>query len=308
MWTGIQNLITQHLSGAPFGTLGFWDKILFLIGKYGPSYAEGAWKTFVIALVSTVIGCLIGLGVGIIQTIPISKKDSLGKRVGVRFLRALMLVYVEVFRGTPMMIQAVFIYYGIPLVTGAFLENPIFMDPWPAAFLIVSINTGAYMAETVRGGILSIDPGQTEGAKAIGMTHVQTMLHVILPQTMRNIMPQIGNNLIINVKDTCVLQVISVAELFFKHNSVAGAQYSYFESAVITMVIYLTMTLVLSRILRWMEKRMEGTDSYDLATTDTLAHTTGMYNYPRRGSNFDERNLEQDTLGQNREGGERDEE
>jgi len=125
-------------------------------------------------------------------------------------------------------------------------------------------------------------------------------------------MPQIGNNLIINVKDTCVLQVISVAELFFKHNSVAGARYSFFESAVITMAIYLAMTLILSRILRWMEKRMEGADSYDLATTDTLAHTTGMYNYPRRGSNFDERNIEQEAAESlsregKREGGETDE-
>ncbi len=312
MWTGIQNLIAQHLGGVSFGSLGFWDKILYLIGKYGPSYAEGAWKTFVIALVSTIIGCLIGLGVGVIQTIPASNKDTLGKRGFVKFLRALMLIYVEVFRGTPMMIQAVFIYYGIPLLTGALLSKPFYMDAWPTAFLVVSINTGAYMAETVRGGILSIDPGQTEGAKAIGMTHVQTMLHVILPQTLRNIMPQIGNNLIINVKDTCVLVVIGVAELFFRHNSVAGAQYSYFESAVITMAIYLTMTLVLSRILRVMEKRMEGADSYDLATTDTLAHTTGMYNYPRRGSNFDERSLEQEaaqTLNreQDGEGGEKDE-
>ena len=100
----------------------------------------------------------------------------------------------------------------------------------PAALLVVSVNTGAYMAETVRGGILSIDPGQTEGAKAIGMTHVQTMLYVVLPQALRNIMPQIGNNLIINIKDTCVLSVIGTVELFFTTNGVAGAEYTYFEA------------------------------------------------------------------------------
>jgi ABC-type amino acid transport system permease subunit len=170
------------------------------------------------------------------------------------------------------------------------------LDPWPTAFLVVSINTGAYMAETVRGGILSIEHGQTEGANAIGMTHVQTMLYVILPQTMRNIMPQIGNNLIINIKDTCVLMVIGVTELFFRHTAVTGARYAFFESATITMVIYLTMTLVLSRLLRLLEKKMDGDDSYDLATTDTLAHTTGLYSYPGKGSNFDERNLEQNKV------------
>ena len=92
-----------------------------------------------------------------------------------------------------MIVQAVFIYYGLLQVFG------IKMGMWQAGFFIVSINTGAYMAETVRGGIVSIDPGQTEGAKAIGMNHWQTMLHVILPQALRNIIPQIGNNFIINI-------------------------------------------------------------------------------------------------------------
>ena len=163
-----------------------------------------------------------------------------------------------------------------------------------AACFLVSLNTGAYMAATVLGGILSVDPGQTEGAKAIGMTHVQTMMSVILPQTLRNIMPQIGNNLIINIKDTCVLSVISVVELFFVHKGVAGALYTYFESATITMVIYLTMTLVCAKLLRWWEKKMDGSDNYDLATTDTLAHTTGMYNYPGEGSPYDEKSKEYD--------------
>ena len=146
----------------------------------------------------------------------------------------------------------------------------------------MSVNTGAYMAETVRGGILSIDPGQTEGAKAIGMTHVQTMLYVVLPQALRNIMPQIGNNLIINIKDTCVLSVIGTVELFFTTNGVAGAEYTYFEAFTITMAIYFVLTFTCSRILRFFENRMDGSDTYDLATTDTLAHTSGMYSFHRQ--------------------------
>lgn len=123
------------------------------------------------------------------------------------------------------------------------------------------------MAESVRGGIISVDPGQMEGAKAIGMTHVQAMKNVILPQAIRNIMPQIGNNLIINIKDTSVLSVISIVDLFFVHKSVAGALYTYFESATIVMAIYLTMTLVTSRLLLLVEKKMDGDANYELVDT-----------------------------------------
>ena len=217
------------LVAASVGEMTFWQRIPYLLSKYGMSFLRGAGNTMLIAIVATAIGCVIGFAVGIVQTIPLTKKDSLLKRIVVRFFQILLNIYVEVFRGTPMMIQAMFIYYG-----AAALFN-IHMETLRAAFLIVSINTGAYMAETVRGGILSIDPGQTEGAKAIGMTHVQTMLYVILPQTLRNILPQIGNNLIINIKDTFVLSVISVVELFFVFRGVAGAMYTYFEAATITM-------------------------------------------------------------------------
>ena len=251
----------------------FWGRIIYLLDQYGLSFIKGAGVTMVIALVGTFIGCIIVFIVGIIQTIPVSRKDSIIKKVLLRIIKFVLNAYVEVFRGTPMMAQAMFIYFG-----SAALFN-INMSMWFAAFFIVSINTGAYMAETVRGGILSIDDGQTEGAKAIGMTHVQTMLYVILPQALRNIMPQIGNNLIINIKDTCVLSIIGTVELFYTTKGVAGAYYTYFESFTIAMVIYFILTFTCSRILRFWEGKLDGPDSYDLATTDTLAHTSGLYGY-----------------------------
>lgn len=252
----------------------FWGRIVYILQERGPAYLDGAKNTMVIALISTFIGCIIGFAVGIVQTIPVSKKDNIFKRALLWVVRLILNIYVEVFRGTPMMVQAMFIFFGSSAVFN------INMSMWFAAFFIVSINTGAYMAETVRGGILSIDSGQTEGAKAIGMTHVQLMLYVILPQALRNIMPQIGNNLIINIKDSCVLSVIGVAELLYKTKAAAGALYMNFETYTITMVVYFIMTFTCSRILRWMENRMDGSDNYDLATTDTLAHTSGMYRYP----------------------------
>ena len=173
---------------------------------YGSAYLNGIKNTLILAVVATVIGCIIGLICGILNTIPYTKNDPLPKRFVLKLIRVLVRIYVEVFRGTPMVLQAVFIYYGLPYFSNNAMR---FDNVWAAAILIVSINTGAYMAETVRGGIISVDPGQTEGAKAIGMTHVQIMTNVILPQAFRNIIPQIGNNFIINIKDTSVMFIIS---------------------------------------------------------------------------------------------------
>ena len=260
-----------------------------LWARYGSSYLSGVRNTLVLALVATIIGCIIGFICGILNTIPHAKTDNPVKRFILAVIRVIIRVYVEVFRGTPMVLQAVFVYYGLPYFTNNAVQ---FTNVWLAAVLVVSINTGAYMAETVRGGILSIDPGQTEGAKAIGMNHFQTMLHVILPQALRNILPQIGNNFIINVKDTSVMFIISFTDFFATHRAAVGATYLYFPSATIEMVGYLCMTLIASFLLRWWEKKLDGDDSYSLATDDQLAPTSGMLNYPDRGSNFDERSLE----------------
>ena len=264
----------------------FWGRIQYLLQQYGSSFLSGAGNTMIIAIVGTFLGCLIGFIVGIIQTIPVDQRDSDVKKTLVGFLKFIMACYVEFFRGTPMMVQAMFIYYG-----SAYLFN-INMSMWFAAFFVVSINTGAYMAETVRGGILSVDEGQTEAAKAIGMTHVQTMMNVILPQALRNIMPQIGNNLIINIKDSSVMFIISFTEFFAAHRGAVGATYLYFPSATIEMVGYLTMTLIASFILHWVEKRMDGNSDYELAKTDPLTMAAGTYSHPDRGTPFDERSKE----------------
>ena len=259
--------------------------------KYGNSYFGGIKNTLILALVGTVIGCLIGFICGILNTIPYSRNDNPVKRFFLALIRVIIRIYVEVFRGTPMVLQAVFLYYGLPYFTNNAVK---FTSVWAAAIVVVSINTGAYMAESVRGGIISVDPGQTEGAKAIGMTHVQTMINVILPQALRNIMPQIGNNFIINVKDTSVMFIIGFPDFFAAHRAAVGASYLYFPSATVEMVGYLTMTLVASLLLRLAEKRMDGDSSYELVQEDQLVMTAGTYNYPSRRSPFDEQNKEYD--------------
>ena len=257
--------------------------------KYGTAYLSGIENTLILALVGTVIGCLIGFVCGVLNTIPRRPNDHPLKKIILTLVRVIIRIYVEVFRGTPMVLQAVFLFYGLPYFT----DNAVkFSSVWAAAIVVVSINTGAYMAESVRGGIISVDPGQTEGAMAIGMTHVQTMTSVILPQALRNIMPQIGNNFIINVKDTSVMFIIGFPDFFAAHRATVGASYLYFPSATVEMVGYLTMTLIASFLLRWVEKKMDGSGNYELVQEDQLTMTAGTYRHPDRGTPFDERSKE----------------
>ena len=259
--------------------LSLWQDMAVLWQNYAPLYLNGVVSSLVLALVATAIGCVIGLTCGILNTIPCAAQAPLPRRFLLKLVRAVVRIYVEVFRGTPMVLQAVFIYYGLPY----FSNNAMRFDNiWSAAILVVSINTGAYMAESVRGGILSIDPGQTEGAKAIGMNHVQTMASVILPQALRNIMPQIGNNFIINIKDTSVMFIIGFTEFFAAHRYITGVNPMYFPSAAIEMIGYLTMTLAASFLLRLVERLMDGASDYELVQADALTMTAGTYRFPRK--------------------------
>lgn len=257
-----------------------------LWAKYGMVYLSGMANTLILAVSATLIGCIIGFLCGILQTIPYNSNDNLFKRFILKLIRIIIRVYVEVFRGTPMILQAVFIFYGLPYFFGVAFNNI-----WTVSIIVVSINTGAYMAESVRGGIMSIDVGQFEGAKSIGMNHWQTMLYVVMPQTLRNIMPQIGNNFIINVKDTSVMFIIGFSDFFAVHKMVSGAVFKYFPSAFMEMAGYLCMTLLASFLLRKFEKKLAGKSNYELVNEDQLVLTAGTYNYPKEaGSPFDEVN------------------
>ncbi|WP_311488234.1 amino acid ABC transporter permease, partial [uncultured Helcococcus sp.] len=144
-------------------------------------------------------------------------------------------------------------------------------SPMASAFIIVSINTAAYMAEVVRGGINAIDKGQVEAAKALGMNHRQTMIYIILPQVFKNIIPNVGNEFIVNIKDTSVLNVISVNELFFTTKSIAGANFRFFQTYFIASAIYLILTLSITGLLRLLEKKLEGDSSYVKVDHDLLS-------------------------------------
>ncbi|MDY6064747.1 MAG: ABC transporter permease subunit [Finegoldia sp.] len=227
----------------------FWSKVKGIFSDYGSLFIKGAGMTLLIASVSTIIGFIIGIIVEVIREIRVNKeKNALGFYIQ-KVVKFILTAYVEIFRGTPMMVQAMLIYFGSKMYLN------IDLSAITAALLIVSINTGAYLAEVVKGGIKSVDDGQMEACKAIGMTQAQAMKNVILPQAIRNIIPTIGNEFVINIKDTSVLNVISVTELFFIAKSVAGSTYNIFETYTITCIIYFILTFTVTRILMYIEKK-----------------------------------------------------
>lgn len=234
-----------------------FEWLVRIFRDYWPMFLRGAWTTIYISMIATIIGFFIGLLIGVLRTIPIPEKGF--KRFVLKLVNTLLSIYIEVFRGTPMIVQSMVIYYGSAIAFG------IDINRIAAAIFIVSINTGAYMSEIVRGGIVSIDKGQFEAAEAIGMNHIQTMINVVLPQVVRNILPATGNEFVINIKDTSVLNVISVTELFFQTKSIAGNNYRYFESFFVASIIYLIMTITITRILRAIERRMDGPANFIMA-------------------------------------------
>ena len=247
----------------PTAQSGFFEWVLFIVRTYAPLLLRGAGATLLLALSGTFVGFVIGLAIGSVRAIPVKKSDG-AKYYLLKIVNAILSVYIEVFRSTPMIVQAMVIFYGAAQLLKITMPNLL------AGFIIVSINTGAYLSEIVRGGIQSVDPGQREAAQAIGMTYGQTMLHIVLPQAIRNILPALGNEFVVNIKDTSVLNVISVSELFFVSKSAAGTYYRYFEVFFVTSVVYFVMTFAATRLLRLLEKKLDGPENYTIHGSQTV--------------------------------------
>ncbi len=233
----------------------FFRDVLNIVVKYYPNLLRGVGYTMLIALTGTLAGLVIGLATGVIRTTPLSKNGVV--RVLQKILNAVIAVYVEIFRGTPMMVQAMVIYWGYAFASGG-KTLPLI----PSGIIIVSINTGAYMAEIVRGGIISIDKGQFEGASSIGMSHWQSMYAVILPQVLRNILPSVSNEFVINIKDTSVLNVIGVTELYYFAGIIKRQSFQTFQTYLVVCVIYFILTFTVTRLLRLVETKLEGAENY----------------------------------------------
>lgn len=214
-------------------------------------FSYGIQNTLLFAIVGTVVGLILGLITGALRAIPEDPMDSLPVKILKKLARWIVGFYVWFFRGTPMMVQALFFFYLLRPILG--------WTGFSAGLIIISVNTGAYMAEIIRGGIQSIDAGQSEAAKSLGMTTFQTMVSIIFPQAIKNTFPTLGNQLIVNIKDSCMLNAIQVTELYFQSSSVAGSNMKFAEVYFLEMVMYLALTTIATLILNAVERKINKT-------------------------------------------------
>ena len=237
---------------------GAFEWMVFLAQKYRDMFIQGTWLTLYISVIGTLAGFLLGFLIGIVEDIRLNPGDNPIKRILIRVIKGIFRIYVEIFRDTPMIVQAMIVYYGIR-------QAGVSMTPIFAGILVTVLNTGAYMAETVRAGIGSIDLGQREGAWALGMSPIKTMFYIVLPQAVRNIIPEMANTFLTNLKMTSVLNVIAVQELFMAAKTVGGNYYKYFEAYLVIAVIYFVLCFLFDKLFKLFEKKMAGKTDYALA-------------------------------------------
>ncbi len=227
--------------------MDFINDMIRLIMDYYPLLLEGIFNTLLLATLGTIFGIIIGLIIAMISSIEVTSRDKGFVKFFKKSVILLTKIYVDVVRGTPMMVQAMVFFYGLAYAG-------LNLSPLVAGLLIISFNTAAYIAEIIRSGINAIDSGQMEAAVSLGLSHKVAMIKIILPQALKNTIPALMNELIVNVKDSSVLSVIGVTELFYMTKGAASQNYLYFQSYVLTAIIYLILTKTLTVLFTWIIK------------------------------------------------------
>lgn len=252
--------LTPLTSGIP---QDFFGGILHILENNYQLYLEGIKYTLIISIIGTLLGLLLALVITVFRILEIDERDTFFPRLLKRISVFLSTSYVEFFRGTPMMVQAAILYYGLSSLG---VRLPIII----AGIIIVTLNTAAYLTEVLRSGINAIDKGQIEGAKSIGFTRRQMFQYIIFPQVLKNMLPAIGNELVVNIKDTAVLSVIGVSELFYMGKSIAGTYYRYTESYVLVALLYLILVLITTRLLTLFVKLLNKQSNYSIPQSQTV--------------------------------------
>jgi glutamine transport system permease protein len=211
-----------------------WD----IIQDYMPFFLKGAMITVGLALSGIILGCIFGLLI------------AFGRMLKNKYARLPFVWYINFFRGTPLLVQILLIHYGLmPL----FMKSP---EPLATGVLALTLNGAAYIAEIFRSGIQSIDKGQMEAARSIGMTNVQAMRYIVLPQAFKRVIPPLGNEFIVLLKDSSLLAIISAKELMYWGNAAQGQYLRVWEPFLTVALIYLLMTLSLSRLMNFIERKV----------------------------------------------------
>lgn len=243
---------------------GFFE----LIGNYGTQFGYGILTTLFLAIIGTLGGLVIGLFLGIGRTIKINPYDNTFVKGVKKAVNFICYLYILIFRGTPMMIQGMIFFLGLPMLIPMdwvnMGTNVIFNGYFYCGAIVIVLNTAAYIGEIIRGGINSIDVGQYEAGRSLGLNYFQTMVRIILPQAIKNSIPAIGNEFIVNIKDSSVLNVIGLTELYGWGKIVINTTYNAIGVYFIVAIIYLILTLVFSLILKLVEKKLNGEVVFNL--------------------------------------------
>ncbi len=218
-----------------------WD----LVFKSIPLLLQGAWLTIQLTSIAVFFGIILGTGAALLR---LTKGP----------LRYIAGAYIDFMRGTPLLVQIFIIYYGIPSISGGQIPSSI-VEIWPfvAAVIALSINSGAYVAEIVRAGIQAVEKGQSEAALSLGLTPAATMRHIILPQAFRHIVPPLGNEFIALLKDSSLVSAIALEELVRKGQIIQGRTFRPFEVYFVIAILYLIMTVTISKVVAILERRLK---------------------------------------------------
>lgn len=212
------------------------------LNRYYIYFLQGTKMTILLAIFTVIIGTILGLFLCLMR---LSR---------VKILQFIATAYVEIIRGTPVLVQLFIFYYGIP--AALHIDPPDFL----AAIITLGINSGAYVAEIIRAGIQAVDKGQMEAARSLGMTNSTAMKSIIIPQAFKNILPALGNEFITVTKESSIVSVIGISELTRASDIVRGITYQPFEPLLVTAFIYFVITFTLSKLLGAAERRMKTSD------------------------------------------------
>lgn len=210
--------------------------------KYSHLFVSGLLMTLKLTFLAVTIGVILGLFIALIKMSSIKPISFIGAS------------YVEIIRGTPLLVQLLLIYNGL-------MQFGIDIPAFTAGVSALAINSAAYVAEIIRAGIQAVDPGQNEAARSLGMTHAMAMRYVIIPQAIKNILPALGNEFIVMLKESAIVSVIGFADLTRQADIIQSVTYKYFEPYIIIAAIYFIMTFIFSRLLGIFERRLRAGDT-----------------------------------------------
>ena len=220
-----------------------------IFNEFMTIFWDGIIKTLYLAFFGTIFGLLFACVLGVIRTIKINKKDHIVKKVIKYITNSIIKFYVTFFRGTPMIVQSMIIYYAFYKLIG--------WKPFDAAMVTVTINTCAYLTEVIRSSIESVDPGQMEAARSLGFSYSKSLFLIVFPQALKNAMASIGNEFIINIKDTSVLNVIGCMEMYAALSMASGRYGFFLETMIAGSLIYLLLTYSMTKLLNFIEKKLD---------------------------------------------------